>query len=61
MAYPSPLLNVFASEWQKQNDIITELVFDITPLANLKEANVNSVKLYLQYKNFGLVEDFEIK
>ena len=48
-------------EVKKQNDIITELVFDITPLANLKEANVNSVKLYLQYKNFGLVEDFEIK
>lgn len=48
-------------EVKKQNNIITELVFNITPFVSLKESNVNSVKLYLQYKDFGLVEDFEIK
>lgn len=48
-------------EIKKQNNIITELVFDITAFVSLKESNVNSVKLYLQYKDFGLVEDFQIK
>ena len=48
-------------EVKKQNNIITELIFDITPYVNLNEANVSSVKLWLQYKDFGLVEDFQLK
>ena len=48
-------------EIKKQNNIITELIFDITPLVRFNESNVNNVKLYLQYKDFALVEDFKIK
>ena len=39
----------------KQNDIITSIVFDFS------EIDTNIETITLQYKNYGLVEDFDIK
>ena len=48
-------------EIKKQNNVITELTFDITCFVNLRQTNIKEAKLNLKYQNFGLVEDFEIK
>ncbi|MGN1000806.1 MAG: hypothetical protein ACI4OG_02600 [Bacilli bacterium] len=48
-------------ELEKQNGIITKVTMDLTNYAELIDSKINDVKLTLQYYNFNLIEDFDIK